>query len=134
MIKFTIITLFIVLPYVGCFSQQLEYSEVVKAKMDQNKIDGLPLTSGLEFIYTIVPNSEYTQFYPKDDNSLLVSSLNIIKFDLSLNKYVIINENNSGLIIKIYSDNEILMDAIKWSFYNKNLKPLSIMPEVLLKN
>jgi hypothetical protein len=115
-------------------AQHAYYSDEVKAKMNQNKIDGLPLTSGLEFIYTIVPNSEYTQFYPKDDNSLLVSSLNIIKFDLSLNKYVIINENNSGLIIKIYSDNEILMDAIKWSFYNKNLKPLSIMPEVLLKN
>jgi hypothetical protein len=121
MIKFTIITLFIVLPYVGCFSQQLEYSEVVKAKMDQNKIDGLPTLNGIRFEHIATISSGISDAIYKNNDVKINEAINNIKNELGFLNANFERIESGDLIIHFIDDIENKLDTIKIALTNKNL-------------
>jgi hypothetical protein len=127
MVKFTIITLFALLPYLGCFSQHLAYSEQVKAKMDQNKIDGLNTFSGIEFIHTIEIQKGLSDHIYKENPGLLNQNLESINTQFSFELHSVDSSNPELIKIEFIGSDAKNLDQLKQALTEKELFSKSLI-------
>ena len=113
-------------------AQVAYYSDEVKAKMDQNKIDGFPTLTGIEFVHKVVVYSDLldaSQF----DNNLLNNTLNDIKIKLGYSLFNFHFTENTELYIEFNDDQENNVDALKMALNEKNIKSRAISIYTRLK-
>jgi hypothetical protein len=127
MIKYTIITLLIGLSYFNCFTQQLEYSDAVKAKMDQNKIDGLNTFSGIEFIHTIDIQKGLSDHIYKENPGLLNQNLESINTQFSFELHSVDSSNPELIKIEFIGSDAKNLDQLKQALTEKELFSKSLI-------
>jgi hypothetical protein len=127
MIKYTIITLLIGLSYFNCFTQQLEYSDAVKAKMDQNKIDGLNTFSGIEFIHTIEIQKGLSDHIYKENPGLLNQNLESINTQFSFELHSVDSSNPELIKIEFIGSDAKNLDQLKQALTEKELFSKSLI-------
>jgi hypothetical protein len=113
-------------------AQLAYYSDEVKAKMDQNKIDGVPTLTGIEFVHKVAVYSgllEASQF----DNNLLNNTLNDIKINLGYSLFNFYFNENTELYIEFNDDQENNVDTLKMALNEKNIKSRAISIYARLK-
>jgi hypothetical protein len=113
-------------------AQVAYYSDEVKAKMDQNKIDGVPTLTGIEFVYKISVYSnllEASQF----DNSQLTNDLTDVKINLGYSLFNFQFNEHSELFIEFIDDQENNLDDLKIALNEKNIKSRAISIYARLK-
>lgn len=112
-------------------AQVANYSDEVKAKMDQNKIDGVPTLTGIEFDHIVTISSGISDAIYKNNDVKINESINLIKNDLGFLN-VNFQRNESGDLIIHFIDNiENNIDSIKIALTNKNFMASSF--EVVAK-
>lgn len=112
-------------------AQVAYYSDEVKAKMDQNKIDGVSTLTGIEFDHIVTISSGISDAIYKNNDVKINESINLIKNDLGFLN-VNFQRNESGDLIIHFIDNiENNIDSIKIALTNKNFMASSF--EVVAK-
>ena len=102
-------------------AQLAHYSDEVKAKMDQNKVDGMPTLNGIEFDHIVTISSGISDAIYKNDDEKINETINLIKNELDFLN-VNFQRNESGNLILHFIDNiENNIDSIKIALTNKNL-------------
>ena len=101
-------------------AQVAYYSDEVKAKMDQNKIDGVPTLTGIEFVHKVVILSGLSDAIYKNNDSKIQESLNEIKNGLGFLHVDFERLTTGDLIINFIDDIEYPIDSIKIALTNKN--------------
>jgi hypothetical protein len=101
-------------------AQVAYYSDEVKAKMDQNKIDGVPTLTGIEFDHKVVILSGLSDAIYKNNDSKIQESLNEIKNGLGFLHVDFERLTTGDLIINFIDDIEYPIDSIKIALTNKN--------------
>jgi hypothetical protein len=101
-------------------AQKAFYSDEVKAKMDQNKIDGVPTLTGIEFVHKVVILSGLSDAIYKNNDSKIQESLNEIKNGLGFLHVDFERLTTGDLIINFIDDIEYPIDSIKIALTNKN--------------
>lgn len=102
-------------------AQVANYSDEVKAKMDQNKIDGVPTLDGIEFEHTFTIISGLSDAIYKNNDTRIQESLNEIKNELGINQVIFQRIETGDLFVALLDDSENSIDAIKTALTNKNL-------------
>lgn len=112
-------------------AQVAYFSDQVKAKMNQNKIDGISTLSGIEFDHIVAISSGISDAIYKNNDVKINESINLIKNDLGFLN-VSFQRNKSGDLIIHFIDNiENNIDSIKIALTNKNFMASSF--EVVAK-
>ena len=102
-------------------SQSAYFSAEVKAKMDQNKIDGVPKLSGIEFEHKVVILSGLSDAVYKNNDVKINLAINEIKNELGFLNANFQRIESGDLIIHFIDDIENKLDTIKIALKNKNL-------------
>jgi hypothetical protein len=113
-------------------AQVAYYSDEVKAKMDQNKIDGVPTLTGIEFVHKVAVYSDLLEA-SQLDNNLLNNTLNDIKINLGYSLFNFHFYENTELYIEFNDDQENNVDALKMALNEKNIKSRAISIYARLK-
>lgn len=117
--------LFFLLFGLNLSAQNAFISDEVRAKMDQNKIDGVQTLSGIDFVHKVlVPLDLIGVNYT--DQSVLTDALNNIKNDLGYTGVNFLYNENSELFIEFIDDQENKLDDLKIALNEKNLKPRAL--------
>ena len=102
-------------------AQVAYFSDEVKAKMNQNKIDGVPTLDGIEFEHTFTIISGLSDAIYKNNDTRIQESLNEIKNELGINQVIFQRIETGDLFVALLDDSENSIDAIKTALTNKNL-------------
>ncbi len=113
-------------------AQVAYYSDEVKAKMDQNKIDGVPTLTGIEFVHKVAIYSDLLGA-SQLDNNVLNNTLNDIKINLGYSLFNFHFNENTELYIEFNDDQENNVDALKMALNEKNIKSRAISIYARLK-
>jgi hypothetical protein len=108
------------------------YSDEVKAKMDQNKIDGVPTLTGIEFVHKVAVYSDLLDA-SQLDNNVLNNTLNDIKINLGYSLFNFHFNENTELYIEFNDDQENNVDTLKLALNEKNFKSRAISIYARLK-
>jgi hypothetical protein len=100
-------------------AQLAYYSDEVKAKMDQNKIDGVPTLTGIEFIHKVAVLSGLSDAVYKNNDSKIQESLNEIKNELGFLHVDFERLTTGDLIINFIDDIQNPVDSIKSALTKK---------------
>lgn len=133
MLKFTIITLLLALTSISCYSQQLEYSEEVKAKMNQNKIDGVNTLHGIEFLHSAEIKKGLSDHLYKENPGLLNQNLELIKNQLGFESYTVSFDNPELIKINFVGSLAKSLDQLKQALTEKDLISSSLIISARLK-
>lgn len=103
------------------FSQNAYFSAEVKAKMDQNKIDGVPTLNGILFEHIATISSGISDAAYKNNDVKINLAINEIKNELGFLNANFQRIESGDLIIHFIDDIENNIDLIKTSLTTKNL-------------
>ena len=101
-------------------AQSAFYSEEVKSKMDQNKVNGIPTLSGIQFEHKVLVNSGLSGVNYKNNDSGIRESLAEIKNSLEFQSVDFERTASGDLLIYFIDEVENPIDAIKNALTNKN--------------
>jgi hypothetical protein len=101
-------------------AQNIEYSQNVKAKMDQNKIDGLSIMNGIEFHHeaTILLGLSSPSY--KNNDPEIQSGLNEIKMLLGFESVLFEHDDKGDIKVNFLAETEKQLDQLKIALHNKN--------------
>jgi len=102
-------------------AQHAYYSDEVKAKMDQNKIDGVPTLNGIRFEHIATISSGISDAVYKNNDVKINEAINNIKNELGFLNANFQRIESGDLIIHFIDDIENKLDTIKIALRNKNL-------------
>jgi hypothetical protein len=112
-------------------AQVAYFSDEVKAKMDQNKIDGVPTLSGIEFEHLVTIASGISDRIYKNDDVKINEAINQVKNELGFLHANFERLESGDLLIHFIDDVDNGVDSIKMALTNKNLMASSF--EVVAK-
>ena len=112
-------------------SQNVYFSPEVKAKMDQNKIDGVPTLNGINFDHITTISSGISDATYKNNDLKINEAINLIKTELGFLHANFERLESGDLLIHFIDDVENSIDIIKIALTNKNLMASSF--EVVAK-
>lgn len=113
------------------FSQNAHFPQEVRAKMDQNKIDGVPTLNGIEFDHIVSISSGISDATYKNNDLKINEAINFIKTELGFQNANFERLESGDLLIHFIDDVENSIDIIKIALTNKNLMASSF--EVVAK-
>jgi hypothetical protein len=113
-------------------AQVAYYSDEVKAKMNQNKIDGVPTLTGIEFVHKVAVYSDLLDA-SQLDNNVLNNTLNDVKINLGYSLFNFHFNENTELYIEFNDDQENNVDTLKMALNEKNIKSRAISIYARLK-
>lgn len=102
-------------------AQNAYYSQEVKAKMDQNKIDGLPTLNGIEFKHIVTIASGISDGIYKNDDVKINEAINQVKNELGFLHANFERLESGDLLIHFIDDVDNSVDSIKMALTNKAL-------------
>jgi hypothetical protein len=103
----------------------------VRAKMDQNKIDGVPTLNGIEFDHIVSISSGISDATYKNNDLKINEVINLIKTELGFLNTNFERLESGDLLIHFIDDVENSLDIIKIALTNKNFMASSF--EVVAK-
>jgi hypothetical protein len=113
------------------FSQNAHFPQEVRAKMDQNKIDGVPTLNGIEFDHIVSISSGISDATYKNNDLKINEVINLIKTELGFLNTNFERLESGDLLIHFIDDVENSLDIIKIALTNKNFMASSF--EVVAK-
>lgn len=128
--KVIIYTIFLIIS-VELSAQNAYYSQEVKAKMDQNKIDGVPTLNGIEFEHIVTIASGISDRIYKNDDVKINEVINQVKNELGFLEANFERLESGDLLIHFIDDVDNSVDSIKMALTSKNLMATSF--EVVAK-
>jgi hypothetical protein len=133
MFKFTIFALLTSLSTLSCFSQKMEYSELVKEKMDQNKIHGVNTFTGIEFLHSIEIQKGLSDHLYKENSGLLAQNIESIKNQFGFETLNLSFDNIELIKIDFVGPFSISIDQLKQALTEKELICRSLIITARLK-
>jgi hypothetical protein len=128
--KVIVYTLFLIIS-IQLNAQNAFYSYEVKAKMDQNKIDGVPTLSGINFEHIVTISSGISDRIYKNDDVKINEAINQVKNELGFLHANFERLESGDLLIHFIDDVDNSIDSIKMALTDKNLMSSSF--EVVAK-